>query len=395
MSIVKNNKVKKILQIILWSLLGIGLIVLMTVALMKKEAGVCTGFQVELTGTSEHFFLDKKEIAEIVSKVNGNQLKGTPVREIDLMKMEQLLKKNPWVKSAELYFDKDGILMVSIEERIPVARIFCNSGQSYYIDEELNMLPISSSHTAMLPMVTGFPTDNKVLSKPDSLLIGEAATLCKWLAKDSFLMAMTDQVNINVSRKFELVPKMGDQLIVLGDMENMSAKLNNLKLFYKKVISRKGLAKYKKIDVQYNGQVVATIRDAADIAADSIRTMELVSMMADMTAKKAGDTTHSIIADNDRNSVDVSLINQSFQREELEEQNTDVAVTATAPNTKQQTPSAKQQTPSTKQQTPSAKQQAPNARRQTPNTKQQTPNAKRQTPNNKPQTKNNKPKNDY
>ena len=350
MGFIEKHSLKKILQISLWVLLASGMIALLVAALYKKQATRCKGMEVKIAGETQHFFLDKNDVSAVINQICGNKLVGSPLKELDLMKMEKELKKDPWVKKAELYFDKDGVLIASIEEKNPAARVFCMSGNSFYIDEQLSMLPLSDRHTARLPMFTGFPSDLKVLQKKDSLLLADIYQLSRKISKDTFLMAMVDQVNINSGRKFELIPKMGDQLIVFGDMENADVKLGKLKLFYSKVLSKKGFSKYKKVDLQYHDQIVATVRNAADVVADSVKTMQLIKMLAEIAERKAGDTTQNMVADNDKNSVDVAFINQSLQREELEDQTIEKELpkgaNSTQPiNNKPSTPSNKPSNP--------------------------------------------------
>ena len=46
-------------------------------------------------------------------------------------------------------------------------------------------------------------------------------------------MAMVEQVDITPERIFEMVPKIGNQLIIFGDATDTEIKLDKLKLFYK------------------------------------------------------------------------------------------------------------------------------------------------------------------
>ncbi len=320
MSFLEKYNWKKIMLITLWVLLAAGGVTLLALGLNKQAAAVCKGLSVEIAGNSNHFFIDKKDVSDIILHVSGQAIKGKSIKDFDLMKMEAQIKKDPWVNKAELYFDKDGMLVVKIEEKEPLARVFCMSGNSFYIDEHLNMLPLSERHSARLPIFTNFPTDLKVLPKQDSLLLGDVKKMSVIIQRDSFLMAMIDQVAINAQRKFELVPKIGEQIILFGNAGDAEEKFAKLKLFYGKVMPVAGLNKYKSINLQFKDQVVTTIREAKDVEADSVKTMQLIKMMAEYTAIKAGDTTQNMMADNEKNTVDVSFINQSLQREEIEDQ---------------------------------------------------------------------------
>ena len=70
------------------------------------------------------------------------------------------------------------------------------------------------------------------------------------------------------------------------------------------------------INVQYKNQVVAKRRGAEDIVADSLRTLQLMNMIAERAKKEANDSLQIILPDNNRNTVDSTMIQQSIQRDD-------------------------------------------------------------------------------
>jgi len=140
-----------------------------------------------------------------------------------------------------------------------------------------------------------------------------------YIQKDSFLMAMIDQVYIIGQDQYELIPKMGDQIVLFGDEKNMDKKFEKFKLFYKKIVPQYGWSKYSKIKLDYENQIVATVRGKEDVVADSLRTMAMMRAMAEYNLRMAGDTTQIILQDNASNTTSDSLIFQSLQRDYLEE----------------------------------------------------------------------------
>jgi cell division protein FtsQ len=112
---------------------------------------------------------------------------------------------------------------------------------------------------------------------------------------------------------------MGDQLIVFGEATEIPEKFNKLKLFYKKVMPAVGWGRYHTICLQYTGQVVAKIRGKEDIKADSLQTLHIMQTTAAYAAKMAADTSQAMAPDNDRNATQISLIMESLQRDEAEE----------------------------------------------------------------------------
>jgi cell division protein FtsQ len=129
-------------------------------------------------------------------------------------------------------------------------------------------------------------------------------------------MAMIDQVDINAQRKFEMVPKIGNTIIVFGDGTDIAAKFYKLQLFYKEVVVKAGWNRYSEINVQYSGQVVAKRKGAEDKSADSLRTLQLMQAIAENTERMSNDSLHTIVADNENNTTSSDLIQQSIQRDD-------------------------------------------------------------------------------
>lgn len=245
-----------ILVRVLWSIAGAALIVLFVVAWKAKEEKKCTSIQIELVGeNTAALFMDEKEILQIIHEQGVKE--GLPIGAVNLNTLEKYLQTIRWVKNVELFLDNTQSLQVRIEQRIPIARIFTASGNSFYIDKEGLQLPLKQLTVLRLPVFTNFPSDQEKLSKPDSLLLNDVLRFTQAVATDSFFMAQTAQVNIATNGDFELVPSVGDHLVLIGSVENIEDKLNRLYTFYKKVWVQSGLNAYQVIDCRFDNQIVA------------------------------------------------------------------------------------------------------------------------------------------
>jgi len=301
----------------------VGTTVLLVAAIKKKDAAKCKGIEIKITGieTDDQKFVDEEDILDIIKQFSNGDPKGRSIGNFDLRKIETQLEKSKWVKNAELFFDNNDILKVNLQEREPVARVFTTTNASFYIDTALAMLPLSDKFSARLPVFTGFPSDNIVLSAADSNLLGQVRDISIAIQKDSFRMAMIEQVDINPQRSFEMIPKIGNQLIVFGDASAADEKFDKLELFYKEVMVKSGWNKYSVINVQYKNQLVAKRRGAEDKTADSVRTLQIMQLIAASAARQAEDSLQTIVPDNNNNTADSSMIQQSIQREDNFETN--------------------------------------------------------------------------
>ncbi len=283
---------KKIIIISLWSLLAVATCTLLIAAMQKKEEKKCTDIEVEINGAHDHVFVDKKDVMLVMQ--NNGAAKGKATAAIDLQKIETTLSKNAWVKKADLFFDNKQVLHVNIEEREPLARLFTLSGNSYYIDSSCKRLPLSDELSARVPMFTSFPSDKKVLSHPDSLLLQDVKKIAQYIQQDSFLLAQTAQVDITPQHTFEIIPVLGNQLIRIGDAENLDEKFAKLLAFYKQVWGKTGFEKYEVIDVQYKDQVVATKRGAAKPGMDTAKAMQQLGNIQQQIKSVMNDTSFAV-----------------------------------------------------------------------------------------------------
>ena len=282
---------KKILVAMVWISLGSGTVVLLIAAITRKNNEHCTKIEINITGVQNNFFIDKKDVISILEKTNGGRLEKKPLHSIDLALMETELQKSLWIKKAELFFDNNNVLIVKITEREPVARIFTTSGFSFYLDSSLVRLPLSDKFSARLPVFTDFPTDVIVLSKEDSSLIRDIKTLSEFIGNNPFWMAQIDQVDITPKRTFDLIPKLGNQVIHFGNAENSHEKFSNLLCFYRMVLSKTGWNRYSSLDVQFKGQVVGVRRGANEIKMDSLRSIQIMKTIIAEAQKHTNDST--------------------------------------------------------------------------------------------------------
>ncbi len=253
----------------------------------------CTSVEINIQGVQNNYFIDQKDVRTIILQINGGKLEGVPVKQFDLGRMEAALKKNIWIKKAELFFDNNEHLKVEVLEREPVARIFTDQGNSFYIDSSFHVLPLSDKFSARLPVFTGFVETSR-LSKSDSLLLRDIGKLADYILNDPFWMAQVEQVEIQPGRQFELIPKVGNQVIVFGDISDYHHKFNNLLTFYREILSKSGWNKYSRINVQYQGQVIGVRRGAEDKTADSLRTTNMMQAIVLNAQSQANDSLSNI-----------------------------------------------------------------------------------------------------
>jgi cell division protein FtsQ len=301
MNFFKRYNFKKIFIAIFWVSLGVSVIVLFGAAVRQKDKEHCSKVLISITGASNNIFIDKTDVLNLLASLNLGKVEGRLVKELDLGRIERALEKNEWIRNAEVYFDNNQVLSIKVYEREPIARIFSTTGTTFYIDTSLAIIPLSEKSSARLPVFTGFAINNTTPANIDTAVLKDIRNMSTYIVKDSFWMAQIDQVNILKDRSFELVPKVGNQVILFGTIENYIEKFDNLRAFYSNVISKVGLNKYSRLNLQYKDQVVATVRGMEEVQQDSLRTAQIMLMIQDNVRRQSEDTTNVQLTQRDEN----------------------------------------------------------------------------------------------
>ena len=283
-----KTTIRKILFIAIWLCIGGGMFTLLLAAISKKNKGECKDYYIIIKGAQNNFFIDKMDVEQLLMTSTKINIKGRPVSSFNLHELELMLEHNIWIDDAELYFDSRDILHVTVSEKEPVARIFTTEGNSFYIDYLGRKLPLSDKLSARVPVFTGFP-DKKIMSSKDSLLLNDIKVTASFIVNDPFWMSQVAQIDITPERKFEMFPVIGNHLVKLGDGENIAQKFRRLMLFYKQVLSNTGFDKYKVINVQYKGQVLAS-KYYGDTKVDSAQLRKNVEKLLQQARDAQNDT---------------------------------------------------------------------------------------------------------
>lgn len=268
-----KQTIRKILFILFWVVIGAGMITLLVAAIGKRKKEVCSNYQVNIKGAKQNFFVDEKDIIKLLAAASGGNIKGKPLKEIKMKKLEELLEDNEWIQDAELWFDNKNVLNIIVTEREPVARVFTTAGNSWYIDSYIKRMSLSDKMTARVPVFTGFP-EKKGWTKNDSALANDVKTVAQFVSQNEFWnsqVAQMDIINCGFNCwQFEMIPVVGNHSVKLGDAKNIAEKFNRLYVFYQQVMSKSGFDKYPVLDVQYKGQVVA-LKEKPKAGIDSIQ----------------------------------------------------------------------------------------------------------------------------
>ena len=213
----------------------------------RNKEEVCRRFEIELVDSDKVQLITQKDIATILDENNLNPI-GKTIKHICTASIEETLHKNPMIKVAECYKTPSGILHVRVLQRLPKFRVVGLG--SYYMDVDRQTMPISTNYAVYVPVVSGRVTK--------TMASGKLFDFVSFLEENPFWDAQIEQIYVRDDLKIELVPRVGDVIIMLGTLDNYAIKLEKLHKLYVNGFNIIGWNKYKKIDLQYKDQVVRT-----------------------------------------------------------------------------------------------------------------------------------------
>jgi cell division protein FtsQ len=301
-----RSTIRKVLFITIWLCIGGGMLTLLLAAIRAKNNGECRDYSITIKGAENNHFIDRNDVEQILKKETNSNIKGSSVSSFNLQQLEQVLEKNTWVSKAELYFDNQEVLHVTITEKEPVARIFTNGTATFYIDSAGRKMPLSDKLSARVPVFTGFP-DKKVLTVKDSVLLNDVRRTANYIINDPFWMAQVAQIDITSERTFEMTPVVGNHTVKLGNGDDIDKKFHRLMVFYKQVLSKTGFDKYKIIDVQYEGQVVASKYGMEK--GDTAQVRKNVEKLLQQSKIVQNDTVRSVPVVSDKSTITADPVN--------------------------------------------------------------------------------------
>lgn len=262
----KNNN--NILSVSLWSGLIIGIVISMGFVNTQQEKLLCESIDIKINQNDELYFLSREDIEQLILD-RADSIVNHPKALVYVQEIENKLNSHDDIANAEVYLTIDGKLKVKVKQRKPIVRVINRNGESYYIDNEGKLMPLSNKYTAkvlvangdiMEPYVKhyeGTVSDNVSDRKVNQL--ADLYAMASYILADEFWKAQVRQIYINRDKDMELVPMVGKHKIIFGDTIAMDQKFKKLLTFYQEGLNTTGWwDKYTVINLKYKNQIVCT-----------------------------------------------------------------------------------------------------------------------------------------
>ena len=201
---------------------------------------------VEFVG-EEQGFLSKKTVNKLLIE-NNSDVKTIRKVNLDLNNLEKSVSNNDMVEQSEVYVTIDGVLKAVVKQKTPIARVF-DKDSSFYIDYQGSKMPLSSIHSARVPLVSG-----EINNKNSKNLYD----LFRFIYKDEFLKKNIIGIQLYPNGAIKMMNRNYNYEIDFGSPINVEKKFNNYKAFFQKAVQDSTISKYKRITLRFTQQVVCT-----------------------------------------------------------------------------------------------------------------------------------------
>lgn len=243
--------IKKILGIL--TVLALAAYLVFSVVAMTdrhEDTILCGGVDLVVVDSLSYDLVDYDMIMTLLRENSLDPI-GRPLESVNTDAVRSLLTDHPLIGSAVCYKTGGGNLKIIVSCKVPLVRVRNNRGQDFYVDSRGGIM---SQHAlaVQVPVATGY-IDRDYAS--DKLL-----SVVKVIDQSEFWRAQIEQINVTKDGRVELVPRVGNHLLLLGTPDDIENKLDRLMNFYRNGLDNVGWNKYRTISVAYENQVVCKKR---------------------------------------------------------------------------------------------------------------------------------------
>lgn len=207
---------------------------------------VCTNVSINISDGGSNGFLSAGEIQTILEKRGLYPLRQK-MASIDTRSIEEALKRSPFVDGAQCYKTSGGHVNIELNQRMPVIRVKAANGDDYYVDNHGGVMP-NTRYVSDIIIATGAISReyaSKVLTR-----------IANHIMNDGFWQNQVVQINVLNDGSMEIVPRVGNHIIYLGEPVGVQKKLQRMEKFYRYGLNRVGWNKYSYISVEFDNQII-------------------------------------------------------------------------------------------------------------------------------------------
>lgn len=222
------------------------------------QQNTCKDIVVTLENVRENHFIDEADVLNMVETIPG-EVRTRSFSEINFREIEERLKTHRNFREVQLFNDFKGNMVVNVSLRRPMARLVQEEGPDAYLSEEGLIMPVSDRYSTRVIVLSG-PVVGQLILDQDLNATDYGKLLLEmlnYINEDSFLKKQVAEIELKEDGRVNLLPQIGSQTIEFGKPEQLEDKFLKLKVFYKTILPRQGWNKYERVNLEFEGQIVA------------------------------------------------------------------------------------------------------------------------------------------
>jgi cell division protein FtsQ len=198
-----------------------------------------------------------------------SQFVGKKMNEVSLSDIIDTLQSLPYIRRVIATKELPDAVRLRVQERQPIAVAVVVGKGLRLIDEAGFVMSKSESvlESRRLPLLTGFTKivrdSLSTMSKLDSAESANALGFCKALMETKYAKMLIGEVRIVAADEIHAFTAEGEATIIFGNGDH-EAKLNNLEIFWKQIVVKKGLKPFEYVDVRFDGKIFAKEHETID-----------------------------------------------------------------------------------------------------------------------------------
>jgi len=210
---------------------------------------VCESFEVVIRDSARTRFVLAQDIVHLVKRYDLYPV-GKTFGEINTLSIRDTILTNRLVESAEVYTTPGGSIVAAIRQREPVLRVISDVKGNFYVDKDRQVMPVSSSFAVYVPIATG--------AIDEEYAQNELFDFAMFLHDNPDWDAWIEQIVVQKNHQVELIPRVGDFRIIMGNLDDYPEKLAKFVRFVNEGLAIVGWNRYTEINLKYENQVVCT-----------------------------------------------------------------------------------------------------------------------------------------
>ena len=241
---------------VVWLATVLFVMIVLFLAIESKSMMSLSSVHVDIVDVpNQKAIVTEKIILEKLNAYLGFDVETANIEDLNLVEVEHLIKSDDRVKSVEVFVDGGERVHIEIVQRKPILRVMTDNA-NFYIDEEGKQIAKIQGRAIRVPIATGELSaySDEFLTDEYTGTLKEVFELALKLQEDKFLGALIEQIYVNELDEMVLIPKLGDEDLVFGGIEDADEKLNNIKDFYVHGMPKSGWNKFHTLTFKYKGK---------------------------------------------------------------------------------------------------------------------------------------------